>query len=343
MKHQLLRWAASRGYHVAWGPLSVLGAVGADLEARSATGELDAAFARDNLSFFNVEQAAAAVGRWTVLLVAVPRPAHLVSFIVGGERVEAILPPTYQRYRPIFEDVRQDLLAHALPSSRVELIEAPLKAVASRLGLVRYGRNNVTYAPPFGSYLQLLGYLTDADLPIEPGWQPREPCLLDECDGCGVCEAVCPTGAVTSERVLLHAERCLTLANETAGAWPSWVPSTAHHCLIGCLHCQRFCPANAELPVENSGVAFSEEETTVLLAGGEHQGPVWDSIRGKLELLGQPYQEPMIGRNLKALVDAQGAERQPLHDRAGRGALLPRLTSESRGPQKARGASRTGA
>ena len=30
--------------------------------------------------------------------------------------------------------------------------------------------------------------------------------------------------------VLLRAERCLTLANEATGGWPSWVPAASHHC-----------------------------------------------------------------------------------------------------------------
>ena len=59
---------------------------------------------------------------------------------------------------------------------------APLKPLAVRLGLVRYGRNNVTYAPGMGSYIQLLGYLTDASLPLPDGWRPQEPTLLPECE-----------------------------------------------------------------------------------------------------------------------------------------------------------------
>jgi epoxyqueuosine reductase len=308
MTDRLLKWAQSRGYLVAWGPLAALEPVRADLDERRATGEIEPAFARENLTF-NFLAPGSATGHWRILLVAMPRPAHFVSFIVGGRPVEAMLPPTYVRYRPVFEDVRRDLAIHALSGSTVQLIDAPLKALASRLGLVRYGRNNLAYAPQFGSYMQLLGYATDAELALDAGWRPQEPNLLEECGSCGVCEAVCPTGAIGSERVLLHAERCLTLANETAGAWPSWVPPSAHHCLIGCLRCQLHCPANPDLPREDSGMTFSEEETGMLLAGGERLGPVWDRIRVKLETLGQPYQEAVIGRNLRAFLEARAAGR----------------------------------
>ncbi len=309
MDHHLLCWAESHGYLVAWAPVSLLDGVRAEFEERRASGQLDPAFTRENLSFV-FDAPSRSPGLDTLLVIVLPRPAHRVSFIVTGRRVDTLLPPTYERYRPVFEDVRQDLVAHGLPGARVELLEAPLKPIATRLDLVRYGRNNVTYAPSIGSYLQLVGYVTDADLPVAPGWRPCEPRLLDECEECGVCEAACPTRAIDGDRVLLHAERCLTVINENPGAWPSWVPASAHECLIGCLRCQRFCPANAQLRVEQSGVTFTEAETAALLADAPRTGAVWTGIREKLEGLGRPYDEPVLARNLRALVGA-AQERRP--------------------------------
>lgn len=301
MVHALRRWADSRGYLVAWGPLTLLQRAQADLERQRDAGRIEPAFARDNLSFDSLPPAAA-IDSWRLLMVAMPRPAHLVAFVVGGRPVEALLPPTYVRYRATFEEVRADLAANVLTASELEQVAAPLKALASRLGLIRYGRNNLAYAPQIGSYLQLLGYATDADLPVDPAWRPREPCLLEECESCGVCEALCPTAAIVPERVLLHAERCLTLANESAADWPAWAPASAHHCLFGCLMCQRACPANPDLRVEHTGVRFDEEESAMLLAGGDRSGPVWDAVRTKLEPLGLSFQEHVIGRNLRALL-----------------------------------------
>lgn len=305
MTHTLLEWAKSRGCLVAWGPLSVLDRARADLERRRESGELEPSFARDNLSFAFLPESFA----WAdavVLVVAVPRPAHSVGFSVGGRLIETLLPPTYHRYRALFEDVRRDLLANALPGWAAEHVDAPVKAVATRLGLVRYGRNNIAYVPGFGSYVQLLCYVTNAPLPVALDWTPREPELLEECTTCGLCEALCPTGAITDERVLLRAERCLTLANESTGTWPPWVPPQSHHCLLGCLSCQRECPANPALPVENSSVVFTEEETSYLLGqSGGDDGPVRDSIRGKLDLLGRPDPDTLIARNLRALVSQQ--------------------------------------
>lgn len=300
---RLLEWARARGYRVAWGPVAVADAAVADVERRREARELDPAFVRDTLAFLREPPSGSRPP--IVLVVVVPRPAHLVTFLVGGRRLQAVMPPTYERYRPTFEDVRQDLALNALEGARVETFQTAAKNVASRLGLVRYGRNNITYAPGIGSYLQLCAYLTDAALPVDPAWRGEDPALLEECGRCGVCEAVCPTGAIDGQRVLLHADRCLTLANETEGAWPSWVDPAAHHTLIGCLACQECCPANSELPVIDSGVSFDAAESAALLNEGEHVGEAWEGIRRKLTILGQPYQEPVIGRNLRALLAAR--------------------------------------
>jgi epoxyqueuosine reductase len=290
--------------------MSVLESARADIETRRTDGELDGGFARDNLAF-RFPDASADAGPWRVLMVAMPRPAHVVTFLIGGRRFEAVLPPTYERYRPVSEDVRRRLIADVLPTSRVEIVDIPLKAVASRLGLVRYGQNNLTYAPSIGSYLQLIGFVTDAELPLDRDWREQPPRMLDDCGDCAVCEAVCPTDAISSDRMLLRAERCLTLANEARGGWPPWVEPSAHHCLVGCLRCQQSCPANPELRFEDTSVVFDEHETSSLLAGAEPPPPVADSIRPKLDQLGQPGLEGVLGRNLRALVDATRTAREP--------------------------------
>ncbi len=303
MKHAILEWAESRGYDLGWIEPAAIGEILAEIEERRRGGGFDEAFASENLSFD--ARLSARADPWKILVVVMPRPAHLARFLVGGRAIETVLPPTYQRYRPTFEDVRNDLAGSVLRGATVETLSVPLKLLSARLGLVRYGRNNLTYSPSAGSYLQLLGYLTDAELPAEARRTLQAPALLDDCEGCHVCEALCPTSAIGGDRLLLHVERCLTLANETAGSWPSWVPEAAHNCLIGCLACQRLCPANPELPTADSGVVFTEEETNALLAGGERNGLAWVGIRGKLEALGQPYQEDVLGRNLEALLHAR--------------------------------------
>lgn len=187
-----------------------------------------------------------------------------------------------------------------LAGARVETLEVPLKPLAARLGLVRYGRNNVTYAPLLGSYDQIAAYITDADLPVSADWQPAELTLLDDCEDCAICEAVCPTGAIREDRVLLHAERCVTFANECFAPLPSWIPADAHRCLIGCLQCQLACPANPPLKTEHT-VVFTAEETDALVAAIAATDALWDSIRDKISRL-ELTESAVIARNLRALL-----------------------------------------
>lgn len=303
MIETLERWAEERGFRVAWGPTAVLAEARAAIAACHARGELDEGFWGEELASLTAPTPVRVGG--TVVVLAVPTPAYAVAFDSPQGRIEATVPPTYLRYRARFEQVRQDLAVHGLPGARVEHLDGPLKSVAARLGLVRYGRNNVTYAEGLGSYVQLCGFWTDAELPWRALQAPR---LLDECETCRVCEALCPTGAIDGQRVLLHAERCLTRANEGAGDWPQWAGDGAHGCLIGCLACQRACPANPELPVEDSGLVFSEDETAALLTARPGSTlPGEAGVGRKLAWLGLSAQPEVLGRNLRALLARDSA------------------------------------
>ncbi len=304
MVETLKEWASQRGYQVAWGSGLTVSSVQREISGRRSGLEINRRFYDEQLK--SVVAKGLENPEHTIVLVARPSPAHLVGFDVAGESVEVLLPPTYFRYRASFEDVRRELVEHVFKKARVEHLAAPLKALASRLDLVAYGRNNIGYVKGMGSYFQLCGYVTDAVLPEMSLPDSGEGSLLPDCESCGICTSVCPTGAITEERVLLHAERCLTYANESEGNWPEWIPAGSHNCLIGCLECQRVCPANPELPVERSGMIFSAEETRVLLSNERASDSQTETgIRFKLAWLGQPYIESILGRNLKALMNSK--------------------------------------
>lgn len=300
---QLQEWASERGYRIACGNVRVLHEVRTELEKRRSTGELDESFFENYLGFFRYEKSSANMADVKgVIVVALPRPAHQVTFETATGPFSVILPPTYLRYRAIFKEVRDDIAA-AIPGLRrhLEILAGPLKAIAGRLGLVMYGRNNVTYIPEWGSYHQLVGYLTDIDLGVPEEWQPDPAQLMPECTTCRACASACPTGAISDERLLLHAERCTTLFSEQHGDLEH---DLSADCLFGCLECQQICPMNSGLlQVVSAGVSFDKNETEAILTGDTAR---WETIDAKFAVLGLT-EEPLIGRNLAHLI-ARGAQ-----------------------------------
>ena len=94
--------------------------------------------------------------------------------------------------------------------------------------------------------------------------------MMERCQTCQACLRNCPTGAITGERFLLHAERCITFHNEEPGdvPFPAWMDPSWHNCLVGCLHCQSICPENKDvLAWIEDGAEFTAHETALLLDG----------------------------------------------------------------------------
>jgi epoxyqueuosine reductase len=299
----LHEWAVERGYPIVCGHVTVLDEVRAEVRQRRRAGELDATFAGRYLASFCYENSSEDMAEArAVIMLALPRPAHRVVFALEKGAFEAILPPTYVRYRAIFKEVQEEICCR-IPRLRghLEILEAPLKAVACRMGLTMYGRNNISYIPEFGSYFQLLGYVTDRDLGIPDNWRPQPAQLMPDCEGCGICESACPTGAISEDRMLLHAECCTTYFSEVPGDLQH---ELAAQCLFGCLECQQICPANKSLLRVESTVTFTREETALILANGAEQHGFPETIQEKLQQLGLT-EEPLIGRNLGKLLAAR--------------------------------------
>jgi epoxyqueuosine reductase len=298
-------WAAARGYRAAVGSVSLLEEVRGDLQRRRDAAEIDAAFFRENLESFDYLGGVPLKNPRSLIIVAVPAPAYVLAFTVGDKRVEAVLPPTYVRYRTIFTDVRDDLRdAISGSGSQVELLSVPLKALGSRLGLLAYGRNNVGYIDGLGSYFQLVGLVSDMPLDGRDAPSRREETLLPRCRKCRICAAACPMGAIDKERVLLHGEKCYTLYSESPKPIPEGLEPPSPGCIIGCLRCQELCPENkGQLRYENAAVSFDAKETEAFLglepAGS---GPAFERARAKFQQLGLSEGLFVFRRNLSRLI-----------------------------------------
>jgi epoxyqueuosine reductase len=185
---------------------------------------------------------------------------------------------------------------------RVARALVPKKLLAVRSGLAVYGKNNITYVDGTGSFHQLVACYSD--LPCERDeW--REPRMMERCEDCVACVNACPTGAITAERFLVYAEKCITFYNEESSEtpFPTWLNPSSHELLVGCLHCQRVCPTNRDIKewVED-GAEFTAEETNLLLDGTPRDRLPKEMVKkmkesGFIGIIG------VLPRNLKVLLE----------------------------------------
>jgi epoxyqueuosine reductase len=314
LEKRLGEWAAARGYRLATADVTIIEAVRQKLEHRRASGLIDGTFFQENLTKFRYLDGSTIKGPKRLVLIAVPSPVSVVSLQTGGGSVEALIPPTYIRYNATFQDVLDDMKTSALGGrARAEIVKAPLKSLAAHMGLVRYGRNNITYAEGLGSGFQLCGYIVGTRERREGGdaGPGGAESRLGRCAKCTACVKICPTGAIREDRFLIAAERCFTLHSERRDPVPEWVRPPETPCLIGCMACQRVCPENrgrlktvrAELDLTGEEVAEFLEAGRKMESGSSGQtlhktNRVLRSARAKFERLGLAESFEVMGRNL---------------------------------------------
>ncbi len=237
----------------------------------------------------------------TLITIAVPQPHRKVTFHYKRKTIPAIIPSNY--FGGIDRDV-ETLIQSVLEPAGYKISKAslPLKLLAAHSGLARYGKNNISYVDGLGSYHRLVAFYSDLPC-ITDSW--CEPKVLERCNKCTVCVRKCPTGAISSDRFLIQADRCLTLLNEGEEAFPAWIKTTWHHCLVGCLYCQSYCPESRKsfTPV-TEGPVFSDYETRLILNGGPDDTLPQDT-RSKLDECGWDFKLLLLTRNLKALLHSQ--------------------------------------
>ena len=153
----------------------------------------------------------------TIVIVAIPQPITHVRFEWEGTTYPAeIAPGSIVRAD---ESNVEELLNSALRVAGYKAAKAhlALKTLAVRSGLAQYGRNNIRYVPGMGSFLRLIAFYTDC--PCEDdNWQEVE--AIKDCKNCSLCRESCPTGSITDDRFLIHAENCLGSLNENDPDFP---------------------------------------------------------------------------------------------------------------------------
>lgn len=282
-------------------PISRLGDLRRDIEELHQTGTLDEEFYQAYPKRFVFNPPDPMPGARSIVIMASRMPAVRFIFNNKGVKVPVLIPPTYiQSARS--DRKALDTLAELLRPYKIMPADLPKKLLASRSGLASYGRNNITYIEGLGSYYWLSAFYSD--MPCEDDvW--HELTMKESCKDCSICMDSCPAGAITGERFLLHAERCIVYHNEKPGdvPFPEWMDVSWHNCLVGCTRCQENCPEDkGMLDIVDMG-EFTQEETELLLAGTP-QEKLPAPLLKKLEEWDLLSSLDIIPRNLRPLLAA---------------------------------------
>ena len=235
----------------------------------------------------------------SLIIVSVPQPQIKVTFFRDDKSCPVFIPPTY--YFAIDNEVTDRLKAILEPQGyQLQKVRLPDKLLAVRSGLAQYGKNNITYVKGMGSFQRPVVFISDYPCE-EDSW--GKATVLEHCENCSACLKACPTNAIVSDRFQLYAERCLTFHNERSEAFPQWLSPSWHNCLVGCMICQKVCPANKDVVkwIE-AGAAFDNEETDLFLNGVSEQRLSRETV-AKLKKLDMIRYYDVLERNLKALIE----------------------------------------
>jgi epoxyqueuosine reductase len=235
----------------------------------------------------------------SLIIVTVPQPQIQVTFIRKDKSYPVVIPPTY--YSAVDEDVAEFLKTILEPQGyQLQKVRLPEKMLAGRSGLAQYGKNNITYVKGMGSFQRPVVFISDCPCG-EDSW--GKATVLDRCENCSACRKACPTDAIVSDRFQLYAERCLTFHTECSKAFPQWLSPSWHNCLVGCMICQKVCPANKDVVkwIE-AGATFDNAETDLILKGVSKERLPEKTLE-KLKKLDMIRYYDVLGRNLKALIE----------------------------------------
>ena len=304
-------WANANNYKIAWGNIKCLTDSYNEFERMSKLGELhgvqDVVFNKWG-SFGEVKK----MGMNTVILIAAPTSGDTrkIIFNCDGREVETLLPPWYSdNASKNLDSSIEKSLSEFIGSYgyEVEKLSAPYKDLSARLGLGKYGRNNLMYVEEFGSYIRLIGFVTNAQFESESYPEKKSDKLtLEICEKCVACRNSCPTNAIGDDRFRLHVDRCLSDYSESVEEWPDFVKCAKNKCLVGCLNCQQACPYNKNLT--DTSIVLHEKFTTaetdyILGKSVKNMDEVAIAIEEKLEKLGLATHKEYAIRNLRGIIN----------------------------------------
>jgi epoxyqueuosine reductase len=235
----------------------------------------------------------------SIIVIAAPQIISKANFQYKGNTYSLNLPPTY-----VADDIRSKVkeVMDEISSKngfKFQGTKLPQKQLAVKSGIAKYGKNNITYIDGMGSFHVLMSFYTDLDL-INDSWQVAE--VDSDCTNCSICLKNCPTGAISENRFLINAEKCITFFNEYEDDFPQWVKPEWHNSLVGCMSCQLKCPKNSAFVNKFNVIAtFTEEETNMFLDKVSFESLAENTVK-KLDDIGMTSNYSFLGRNIRILL-----------------------------------------
>jgi epoxyqueuosine reductase len=269
-----------------------------ELHQQFEMGSFNKEFFQERLTFFNFKPPDDGWDATSIIIASVPQPITVVHFTYNGIKHPVTLPPTYDQQT---DQNMKESLEEVLNSAgyRISRARIPEKMMGTHSGLMQYGRNNIGYVRHMGSFHRPVTFFSD--LPCnDDHWE--SPVMMERCFKCKACIKACPTHAIGEDRFLLHAERCITFHNEHLKEIPGYLQPSMHHCLFGCMICQKVCPENRKF-VDRVEVKeyFSEGETTNILSGMLYD-QLAPNTQQKLDRLSLTEDYSLLARNLGFLL-----------------------------------------
>ncbi len=135
----------------------------------------------------------------------------------------------------------------------------PDRLAAQKAGVVSIGKNNFAFSGGYGSWINIVTWLVDADI------VPDRPSAGSVCPpGCKKCIEACPTGALV-EPYTMRMDRCI--AHLTYGAsqpLDSELEKKMGGWIYGCDVCQEVCPLNKDAWQGNENLPYLEKISRLL-------------------------------------------------------------------------------
>ncbi len=176
------------------------------------------------------------------------------SLEYGGPHAQ--LASYWRHGRPVIAGISDSLVTY-LQGKGFEATghgRLPLKAAAARAGLGHLGKNALVYAKEFGSWISLVGVVTNARL------APTDTGAKDICGKCIKCIEACPTGAIY-EPYKVDVLKCRCYLNhqtmQDVGEIPDSLKEQMGTWLCGCEVCQDICPRNKRVKPRKLSTPFN--------------------------------------------------------------------------------------